>query len=200
MTLIAFVWSKLPRPVCSTLLVAQILAVIVLLLNVNFVLLETVLFRTHGAKVFGVPKDQIEMRVAAMSNQACYNGFLVAAIALGLFWPGAANARAFMVYGLVFVIVAGIWGAATLSKKILFIQALPVALALALALALVAFFLAKDRFYRPSRRTAVRGAQLARPRAHRSGSHEIATDETRPASGRAGLKVATLGAARLQLR
>ena len=119
------------------LLAAQILAVIVLLLHVYFVLLETVLFRTRGAKVFGVPKDQIEMRAAAMSNQGCYNGFLVAAIALGLFWPDAAIARAFMVYGLVCVVIAGVWGAATVSKRILFIQALPA------ALALVALFLAK---------------------------------------------------------
>ena len=112
------------------LLAAQILAVIVLLLHVYFVLLETVLFRTRGAKVFGVPKDQIESRASAMSNQGCYNGFLVAAIALGLFWPEAAVARAFMVYGLVCVVVAGVWGGVTVSKKILFIQALPAALAL----------------------------------------------------------------------
>ena len=119
------------------LLAAQILAGIVMLLHVYFVLLETVLFRTRGAKVFAVPKDQIESRASAMSNQGCYNGFLVAAIALGLFWPEAAIARAFMVYGLVCVVIAGVWGAATVSKKIFFVQALPA------ALALVALFLAK---------------------------------------------------------
>ena len=116
------------------LLAAQILAAIVLLLHVYFVLLETVLFRTRGAKVCGVPKNEIEMRAAAMSNQGCYNGFLVAAIALGLFYPDPAIARAFMVYGLVCVVVAGIWGAVTVSKRILFIQALPAALALAVLL------------------------------------------------------------------
>ena len=116
------------------LLAAQILAAIVLLLHVNFVLLETILFRTRGAKVFGVPKNEIEMRAAAMSNQGCYNGFLVAAIALGLLYPDPAIARAFMVYGLVCVVVAGIWGAVTVSKRILFIQALPAALALAVLL------------------------------------------------------------------
>ena len=108
-----------------------------LLLHVYFVLLETVLFGTRGAKVFGVPKDQIEMRAAAMSNQGCYNGFLVAAIALGLLSPDAVIARAFMVYGLVCVVIAGVWGAATVSKKIFFIQALPA------VLVLVAFFLAR---------------------------------------------------------
>ncbi len=119
------------------LLAAQILAAVVLLLHVYFVLLETVMFRTRGAKVFGVPKNEIDMRAAAMSNQGCYNGFLVAAIALGLFYPDPAIARAFMIYGLVCVVIAGIWGAVTVSKRILFIQALPAALALA------ALFLAK---------------------------------------------------------
>ena len=119
------------------LLAAQILAAIVLLLHVYFVLLETVLYRTRGYKVFGIPKDQMESRASAMSNQGCYNGFLVAAIALGLFYPDAAIARAFMVYGLVCVVIAGIWGAVTVSKRILFVQALPA------VLALVAFSLAK---------------------------------------------------------
>jgi putative membrane protein len=119
------------------LLAAQILAAIVLMLHVYFVLLETVLFRSRGYKAFGIPKDQIEMRASAMSNQGCYNGFLVAAIALGLLWPDAAVARAFLVYGLVCVVIAGVWGAVTVSKKILHIQALPA------AFALIAFFLSK---------------------------------------------------------
>ena len=119
------------------LLAAQILAAIVLLLHVYFVLLETVLYRSRGYKVFGIPKDQMEGRASAMSNQGCYNGFLVAAIALGLFYPDATIARAFMTYGLVCVVVAGIWGGVTVAKKILYIQALPA------ALALVAFSLAK---------------------------------------------------------
>jgi putative membrane protein len=113
------------------LLFAQIFAAIVLLLHVYFVLLETVLFRSRGAKVFGIPKDQVESRAAAMSNQGCYNGFLVAAIALGFFYPDASIARAFMIYGLVCVVVAGVWGGATVSKKIFFIQSVPAVVALA---------------------------------------------------------------------
>jgi putative membrane protein len=112
------------------LLIAQIFAAIVLLLHVYFVLLETVLYRSRGAKVFGIPKDQVESRAAAMSNQGCYNGFLVAAIALGFFYPDATVAKAFMYYGLICVVVAGIWGGVTVSKKILFIQAVPALIAL----------------------------------------------------------------------
>ena len=112
------------------LLAAQILAAIVLLLHVYFVLLETLLYRSRGYQVFGIPKDQIESRAAAMSNQGCYNGFLVAATALGFFYPDPVVARAFMVYGLACVVVAGIWGSLTVAKKILYIQALPAALSL----------------------------------------------------------------------
>jgi putative membrane protein len=112
------------------LLIAQVFAAIVLLLHVYFVLLETVLYRSRGARVFGIPKDQIESRAAAMSNQGCYNGFLVAALVLGFAYPDASIARAFMIYGLVCVIVAGIWGGATVSKKIIFIQAIPAVVAL----------------------------------------------------------------------
>jgi putative membrane protein len=112
------------------LLVVQILTVIVLLLHVYFVLLETVLYRSRGYKVFGIPKDQMESRASGMSNQGCYNGFLVVALALALLWPNPVIARAFLLYGLGCVVVAGIWGAATVSKKIFFIQALPAILAL----------------------------------------------------------------------
>ena len=118
------------------LLAAQILAAIVLLLHVYFVLLETVLYRSKGVKTFNVKPEEVERLAPMMSNQGCYNGFLVAAIALGFCYPDATVARAFMIYGLVCVVVAGAWGAATVSKRILFIQALPA------ALALVAFFVA----------------------------------------------------------
>jgi putative membrane protein len=113
------------------LLIAQIFTAIVLLLHVYFVLLETVLYRSRGVKVFAIPPDQVEMRAAGMSNQGCYNGFLVAALALGLFYPDPAISKAFTYYGLICVVVAGVWGAATVSKKILYIQAFPAVIALA---------------------------------------------------------------------
>lgn len=110
---------------------AQILAGLVLLLHAYFALLETVLFRTRGAKVFGIPREEVERMAPVMSNQGCYNLFLVAALALGLFYPEPAIAEAFLIYGLVCVIVAGIWGAVTVMMRILYVQALPAALALA---------------------------------------------------------------------
>ncbi|NJM35645.1 MAG: DUF1304 domain-containing protein [Rhodomicrobium sp.] len=114
---------------------AVLLTSLVLAIHVYIVLLETVLFRTRGAKVFRIPRERVEEMAPVLSNQGCYNLFLVAALALGLALPDADIARAFLIYGLGCVIVAGIWGAATVMRRILYIQTLPGALALAAVLA-----------------------------------------------------------------
>lgn len=116
------------------LLAAKIVTIVVLLIHVYIVLLETVLFRTRGRRVFGLTAEKAEIVQAAMSNQGCYNGFLVAALALGLLHPDPAIARAFSLFGLACVAVAGIWGAATVSTRILFVQTVPAVLGLALLL------------------------------------------------------------------
>jgi len=56
----------------------------------------------------------------------------VVALALGFVLPTVAVAQAFMLYGLACVLVAGLWGGATVGKRILLIQALPAAVALVL--------------------------------------------------------------------
>lgn len=117
------------------LLAAKIVTLVVLLIHVYIVLLETVLFRTRGRRVFGLTAEKAEIVRAAMSNQGCYNGFLVAALALGLLHPDPAIARSFTLFGLACVAVAGIWGAATVSTRILFVQTVPAVLGLALLLA-----------------------------------------------------------------
>lgn len=111
-------------------LAAQIFAGLVLFIHVYIVLLETVLFKSRGPKVFGLSKEQVESTAALMSNQGCYNGFLVAALTLGFVYPDPAIAKAFMVYGLACVAVAGIYGAVTVMKRILYIQTVPATLAL----------------------------------------------------------------------
>jgi putative membrane protein len=111
---------------------AQVLVALIALLHVYFVLLETVLFKTRGRRVFGLSAEKAEIMGPAMSNQGCYNGFLVAALALGLFHPDPVVARAFTCYGLLCVAVAGIWGALTVKKTILLFQTVPAAIALVL--------------------------------------------------------------------
>ncbi|HEX7646733.1 MAG TPA: DUF1304 domain-containing protein [Noviherbaspirillum sp.] len=113
------------------LIAAKILAGVVLLIHVYIFLLEAVMFRTRGRKVFGMNDAQVEMMAPAMSNQGCYNGFLAAALAVGFLHPDPATARAFTVFGLACVAVAGIWGAATVQKRILYVQTVPAVLALA---------------------------------------------------------------------
>ncbi len=110
---------------------AQILIALVCLIHVYIFLLETVLFKTRGAKVFGIPRAEVESRAVAMSNQGCYNGFLALALLLGLVYPDPTVAQAFAVYGLACVAVAGIWGAATVMVRILYIQTVPAVLGLA---------------------------------------------------------------------
>ena len=117
------------------LLIANILIGLVLLIHVYIVLLETVMFRTR--KVFGLNSEQVDMMAPAMSNQGCYNGFLAAALAVGLLHPDPAIGRAFLVFGLLCVAIAGIWGAVTVQKRILYVQTVPA------TLALIALYLAR---------------------------------------------------------
>ena len=114
------------------LLAAQIVTGIVALIHVYIVLLETVLFDSRGKTVFGLTDEAAAIVKPAMSNQGCYNGFLVAALALGLFWPDPAVARAFAVFGLACVAVAGVWGGLTVKRVILLIQTLPAVVGLGL--------------------------------------------------------------------
>lgn len=113
------------------LLAARCLIALVLFIHVYIVLLESVLFRSRGRRVFGLTEAQVDVLAPAMSNQACYNGFLAAALATGLLHPNAAVADAFVVFGLLCVTVAGIWGALTVEKRILYVQTIPAMLALA---------------------------------------------------------------------
>ena len=113
------------------LLAAKILAGLVLFIHIYIFLLETVLFDTRGRKVFGLSKEQAEMMKPAMSNQGCYNAFLAAALACGFLLPDAATGRAFTIYGLTCVAIAGIWGALTVQIRILFVQTVPAVLGLA---------------------------------------------------------------------
>lgn len=114
------------------LLSAQIAVAIVLLIHVYIVLLETVFFDTRGRRVFGLSAEKAAIVKPAMSNQGCYNGFLVAALAVALLHADPAIRGAFANYGLLCVAVAGIWGGLTVSKRIIFVQTVPAVVALAL--------------------------------------------------------------------
>ncbi|MES2163968.1 MAG: DUF1304 domain-containing protein [Pseudomonadota bacterium] len=113
-------------------LLAQIVTGLVALIHVYIVLLETVLFQSRGRRVFGLTQEKADIVQPAMSNQGCYNGFLVAALVVGFVHPNPAIASAFTVFGLACVAVAGVWGGVTVKRSILQIQTLPALIALAL--------------------------------------------------------------------
>jgi putative membrane protein len=117
-------------------IVVTVLIALVALLHVYFMVLEMFLWdKPMGMKVFRNSPEKAEATKVLAANQGLYNGFLAAGLIVGLLM-GAAGFH-FKLFFLVCVIVAGVYGAATFSKKILYVQALPA------ALALVALFLAK---------------------------------------------------------
>lgn len=112
-------------------LAANTVVALIGLLHVYILVLEMFLWdKPAGLRAFGqTPQAAAATKVLA-ANQGLYNGFLAA----GLFWGlsmGAAG-QGVKLFFLGCVLVAGLYGAATASRKILFIQALPAAIGLAL--------------------------------------------------------------------
>ncbi|MDR6869841.1 putative membrane protein [Bosea sp. BE125] len=110
-------------------MIATILICLVALIHAYIVLLEMVWWDTpRGRKAFGTTAEFSAQSKTLAANQGLYNGFLVAGLVWGL-WLGEAG-FAIKTFFLACVIVAGLYGAATASRKILYIQAAPAALAL----------------------------------------------------------------------
>jgi putative membrane protein len=109
-------------------ILANILVAFVALLHLLFLVLEMFLWtKPFGRKTFGLTRELAEASAKLAANQGLYNGFLAA----GLIWGIAANLFEVKVFFLVCVIVAGVFGAFTAKRSILFVQAVPGALALA---------------------------------------------------------------------
>ena len=112
---------------------AQILVGLVAILHAYFLVLEMFLWtKPAGRRAFGTTQEQAEQSKVLAMNQGLYNGFLSA----GLFWGltlGPAG-RGVVIFFLLCVIAAGVFGAVTASRKILYVQALPAVLALVVVL------------------------------------------------------------------
>ncbi|UYB53500.1 DUF1304 domain-containing protein [Xanthomonas sp. AM6] len=112
-------------------LLASILVCLVALLHVYFLVLEMFLWtRPLGMKVFRNTPDKAQLTRVLAANQGLYNGFLAA----GLGWGVVAQRADVMLFFLGCVVVAGLYGAWSVSRRILFVQALPAALAIAAVL------------------------------------------------------------------
>lgn len=110
-------------------LVATAIIALLAVLHVYILVLEMFLWDTpKGRKAFNLTPEFSAASKALAANQGLYNGFLAA----GLFWGLWLGAEGFgvKVFFLACILVAGLYGAATATRKILFIQAVPAALGL----------------------------------------------------------------------
>ena len=112
-------------------LIAQILIAVVALLHLYFLVLEMFFWdKPLGRKVFRLTPEFAAASKMLAANQGLYNGFLAAGLIWGL-WVGDHFGFHIELFFLTCVIVAGIYGALTVNKRIFFFQALPALLALA---------------------------------------------------------------------
>jgi putative membrane protein len=113
---------------------ADILVALVALLHCWFLVLEMFLWdKPLGLQTFRQTPESAAASKVLAANQGLYNGFLAAGLFWGL-WLGAGGSSVKLFF-LGCVVVAGLYGAATVGRKILFVQALPAAIAMALVLA-----------------------------------------------------------------
>lgn len=114
-------------------LVANVAVALVAVLHLYFLVLEMFFWnKPLGRRVFGLSPEFAQSSAALAANQGLYNGFLAA----GLLWGLVLGAEGFAikVFFLGCVIVAGVFGALTASRKILWVQAVPGIAALTLVL------------------------------------------------------------------
>jgi putative membrane protein len=113
-------------------LATVVLVGLIALAHVYFLVLEMFLWRTpFGRKTFATTPEFAQASAALAANQGLYNGFLAAGLVWGLL-QGLAGGRAPLSFFLVCIVIAGVYGGFTAKRSILFIQALPAAVALIL--------------------------------------------------------------------
>jgi putative membrane protein len=107
---------------------ANVAVAVVAALHIGFLVLEMFLWtKPIGRRVFGLPREVVAATAQLAANQGLYNGFLAA----GLIWSLIAGHAGFplKLFFLACVIVAGVFGAFTARRSILWVQALPGAVA-----------------------------------------------------------------------
>ncbi|MBN8937870.1 MAG: DUF1304 domain-containing protein [Rhizobiales bacterium] len=110
---------------------AMIAVALVALEHLYILVLEMFFWdKPKGLRAFGMTQEFATSTKALAANQGLYNGFLAA----GLAWGLAIASAPVQIFFLLCVIVAGVFGAATAKLQILYIQAVPAAIALALVL------------------------------------------------------------------
>jgi putative membrane protein len=117
-------------------IITEIVVLLVAFLHIYFLILEIFLWdKPIGLKTFGQTRERARSTKVLAANQGLYNGFIAAGLLWGLIQGAQGND--FIVFFLSCVVVAGVYGAMTASRKIFFVQALPGFLGLLLVLAQV---------------------------------------------------------------
>jgi putative membrane protein len=113
--------------------IANGLVALVAALHLYFLVLEMFLWtKPVGLRIFHNTPEKARDSAVLAANQGLYNGFLATGLVWGLLHAAPAFAWQIKVFFLLCVIVAGVYGAASVSKRILYVQAAPAALALIL--------------------------------------------------------------------
>jgi putative membrane protein len=114
-------------------MIANVVVGLVALLHVYFLVLEMFLWdKPAGLRAFGHTSEAATASKVLAANQGLYNGFLAAGLVWGL--ARGAEGTDLKVFFLTCVLIAGLYGAFTASRKILYVQALPAAVALVLVM------------------------------------------------------------------
>ncbi|MFS4468886.1 DUF1304 domain-containing protein [Maribacter sp. 2210JD10-5] len=115
------------------LILAKIITILVALMHLYFMWLEMFAWTTRGKKIFrNFPPELFEPTKSMAANQGLYNGFLSAGLIWSLFIQNSIWATNISIFFLGCVLVAGIYGGISVSKKIFFIQGIPAAIGLVL--------------------------------------------------------------------
>jgi putative membrane protein len=105
---------------------AAVLIALVAALHLYFLVLEMFLWTTpFGRRTFRTTAEVAESSKVLAANQGLYNGFLAAGLAWALIAYGVHAGRPILTFFLLCIVVAGVYGAATVSRRILLVQALP---------------------------------------------------------------------------
>ena len=113
--------------------VANGLVALVAALHLYFLILEMFLWtKPKGLATFGNTLEKAQQSAVLAANQGLYNGFLAAGLIWGLIHPNVAFGFQIKAFFLLCVIVAGLYGGYSVSKRIVIVQALPAILALVL--------------------------------------------------------------------
>jgi putative membrane protein len=111
-------------------ILARLLVAAMALLHVYILVLEMFLWRTPRARAaFGTTPEFADATATLAANQGLYNGFLAAGLIWGLLAGGSVG-QDVSVFFLSCIAVAGLYGAATSSRRILFVQTVPALIAL----------------------------------------------------------------------